>query len=81
MKNYFFILVLFFCHFLFSQENIGIPPSPTVASLVTIENDLVNNSGAVAQNVPLHNILVGNHNFPIQLQYSSTGVLVEEIPT
>ncbi|WP_075342038.1 hypothetical protein [Tenacibaculum agarivorans] len=67
------------CFVVYSQENEGIPPSPTVASLVTIEKDSVNSSGMIAQNVPLWNIKVGKYEFPIQLFYSSSGVKVEEM--
>ncbi|MFY0602950.1 MAG: RHS repeat protein [Flavobacteriaceae bacterium] len=63
----------------FAQENEGIPPSPSVASLVTVEKDSVNNSGIIAQSVPLWEIKLGKYTFPITLFYSSTGIRVEEI--
>jgi len=65
----------------FSQENLGIPPSPTVASLVTVEKDSVNSSGRIVHNVSLWNMVMGEYSFPISLSYSSSGVKVEETPS
>ncbi len=65
----------------YSQENLGIPPSPTVASLVTIEKDAVSNSGRVTHNLPLWNMKLGEDIFPITLTYSSSGVKIEETPS
>jgi len=64
-----------------SQENLGIPPSPTVASLVTVEKDSVNSSGRIVQNISLWDMALGEHSFPISLFYSSSGVKVEETPS
>ena len=49
--------------------------------MVTIENDSVNNTGSIVQNIPLYTINVGNYSFPIQLTYSSSGIKIEEIPS
>ena len=64
-----------------AQESIGMPPSPTVASLVSITKDSVNNSGKVVHNIPIFNMKLRNKSFPIGLTYSSSGVRVEEIPS
>ncbi|PLB20534.1 MAG: YD repeat protein [Flavobacteriaceae bacterium FS1-H7996/R] len=65
----------------YSQKDIGIPPSPTVASLVSVEKDVVSNSGRVAQNLSLWNMKLGEDTFPINLIYSSSGIKIEEIPS
>ena len=75
------LLVIYSSNFLFAQENIGIPPSPTVASLVTVEKDEANNAGQISQTVSLWQIKLGEKSFPINLTYSSSGVKVEEIPS
>jgi len=80
LKKVFILLFSLNTLFNYSQENIGIPPSPTVASLVTVEKDQVNNSGKIIHNLPLWNMKLGKNNFPITLSYSSSGVKIEEIP-
>jgi len=76
------ITLFLMCSFIgFSQENVGIPPSPTVASLVTVQKDSVNNMGMTAHNIPIWEMRVGKQTFPISMYYSSSGVKVDEIPS
>ncbi len=44
LSNTALLLVCLFINCIYAQENEGIPPEPTVASLVTVEKDSVNNS-------------------------------------
>ena len=64
---------------LFSQKNQGITPSPTVAWLVTVEKDSLNNTGTIVQTLPITELKLGTYSFHINLIYSSQGVKVEEI--
>lgn len=82
MKKILFTSLFFMLYtVIFSQETEGIPPSPSVASLVTVEKDSVNSTGMIVQSVPLWNMSVGKYTFPIHLTYSSSGIKVEEIPS
>ena len=73
-----FLLVISQCSLL-SQESVGIPPSPSVSSLVTVKKDSVNSSGSIAHSIPLWKMKLGNNEFPVALTYSSSGIKVEEI--
>jgi len=79
MKN-FFLLLFFYILIIpfYCQENEGIPPSPSVASLVSIEKDSINSTGTLVQSISLANFKIGKYVFPINLLYSSKGILVEE---
>ena len=83
MKQTVLIVIVFYLSVqpLFSQENLGIPPSPTVASFVTVEKDSVNSSGKIVHNIPLWDMTLGKYSFPISLNYSSSGVRIEETPS
>ena len=83
MKKTVLLAIVFFLYIqpAVSQENLGIPPSPTVASFVTVEKDSVNSSGKIVHNIPLWDMPLGKHSFPISLNYSSSGVRIEETPS
>ena len=75
------IVLLLSLQSLFLQENLGIPPSPTVASLVTVEKDSVNSSGKIVHNISLWDMTLGEHSFPMSRSYSSSGIKIEETPS
>ena len=82
MKKHLFILIMLLTfNTVFSQESEGIPPSPSVASLVTVEKDSVNSTGMIVQKTPLWSMKLGKYSFPIDLIYSSSGIKVEQIPS
>lgn len=76
-----FLLLILFPLSSIAQESMGIPPSPTVASLVTVKKNAVNNLGKYVHDIPIWNINLKNHVFPVGLTYSSSGIKVEEIPS
>ena len=82
MKKHLFILIMLLTfNTVFSQESEGIPPSPSVASLVTVEKDSVNSTGMIVQKIPLWSMKLGKYSFPIDMIYSSSGIKVEQIPS
>ncbi len=67
---------------MFSNFNVGVPPSPTAASLGMFTEMPVNLYTGLPQiSYPLYNLkLHGNFSLPISLSYHTSGVKVNEVP-
>lgn len=62
------------------QKQLGIPPSPDVASLGKFVDIPVNYYNGLADiSIPVHTVSAGDLSFPITLSYHASGLKVEEI--
>ncbi|MFZ9502952.1 MAG: hypothetical protein ACO263_00145 [Cyclobacteriaceae bacterium] len=76
------IIFLFAARLTYSQpvRNTGYAVSPTVATMVRTGQIPVNQSAGVLQySVPIYEVSLGNFKWPIQLNYSYSGLRLEEL--